>query len=114
MLLLNEDQYHLFDFLPKPVILKNSKIQLNYVNEKDAIHRAHSLLEIVNNDIFSKIKTLQKALNNVMKKGNEMSIIDKKLIDSLDIDLVNLLKERNSKISSNMKRKTPDYFKKPE
>lgn len=43
-----------------------------------------------------------------------MSIIDKKLIDSLDIDLVNLLKERNSRISSTIKKKTPEYIKKPE
>ncbi len=31
MLLLNHDQYHLFEYLPKPVIMKNSKIHINYV-----------------------------------------------------------------------------------
>lgn len=97
MLLLNEDQFHLFEYLPKPVILKNSKIHLNYVKEKSLspVKKSTFSGEIIHhhNDIISKVKTVQKSINNILKKKNEMSDVDKKLIESIDQDLVAILQD---------------------
>lgn len=83
MLLLNENQYHLFDYLPKPVILKTGKINIGNSNSN------HSNYET--NDVIDKSKKLYTAFNNIMKQ-NELSSIDKKLIDLLDENVKQLIK----------------------
>ena len=89
MLLLNEDQYHLFEYLPKPVILKNSKIHINYV--KDRTNSPVKKDEIIqHNDVLLKARTIQKAYINIIKK-DKLNEIDNKLIQSLDEDIGQLL-----------------------
>ena len=92
MLLLNQDQYHLFEYLPKPVIMKNSKIHMNFVKTQQTSDTKVSLKTdiIQNNDPLSKAKTVQRAFDNIVKKES-MSDIDRKLIDSLDQDIIRLL-----------------------
>ena len=90
MLLLNEDQYHLFDYLPKPVILTNSKIHINYAraDTKSPLKKSEIIHE--NNDMITKAKTVQKAYLNIISK-NERTEIDRKLIESLDEDIIRIL-----------------------
>ena len=92
MLLLDQDQYHLFEYLPKPVIMKNSKIHMNYVKAQQNISiKLDSKTDIIHqNDPLKKAKIVQKAFDNIMKKEN-MNDIDKKLIESLDQDIIKLL-----------------------
>ena len=72
MLLLNEKQYNLFEYLPKPVILKNSKISLT--NNKNA-----KFINAESNEI-SKIKKMHISYQNILKQ-NDISDMDKKVID---------------------------------
>jgi len=93
MLLLNEDQYYLFEYLPKPVIMKTSKIHINYVRKSNASpvkgeKKASSFFH--ENDLVTKAKTVQKAYDNITKNEN-MSNLDRKLIESLDEDILQLL-----------------------
>ena len=92
MLLLNENQYHLFEYLPKPVILKNSKVHFNYTNKKIEGPIKKSTTEIIhhNNDSIMKVKVVQKAYNAIINQEN-MSDLDRKLIESLDDDILNIL-----------------------
>ena len=98
MLLLNEDQYHLFEYLPKPVITKNAKINLNHVENhennaspiKISVSERKSTLFLNQNDFVLKAKTVQKAFENIVKK-TEMNEIDRKLIQSLDADILKVL-----------------------
>ena len=91
MLLLNEDQYPLFDYLPKPMILKDSKIHLNFL-KSDTKSPFKKSSEIIHdeNDIVMKAKTVQRAYVNIMKKEKK-SDIDLKLIESLDENLLKIL-----------------------
>jgi len=92
MLLLNQDQYHLFEYLPKPVIMKNSKIHMNFVKTQEtSASKVSSKTDIIHhNDPLSKAKAVQRAYDNIVKKEN-MNDIDRKLIDSLDQDIIRLL-----------------------
>ena len=94
VLLLNEDQYHLFQYLPKPVILKNSQIRINYAKEQynnplknEEIRKSEIFLE---GDLITRAKSVHKAYNNIIRKPN-MNEIDRKLIESLDEDIMNIL-----------------------
>jgi hypothetical protein len=92
MLLLNEDQYRLFEYLPKPTILKNSKIHINYVQvEKQSPLKKGEIIHHTN-DLLSKAKSFQRAFRNIKKK-QELSEVDIKLIDCLDEDIVKILEE---------------------
>ena len=91
MLLLDEDQYRLFEYLPKPVILKNSKIHINYAKSKSMSPvRVKSEIIHHDDDIIMKAKSVQKAYGNLMKKP-DMNEIDKKLLESLDEGILRLL-----------------------
>ena len=98
MLLLNHDQYHLFEYLPKPVILKNSKIHINYGKtpiSNPLVPRKTKENEIIlYNDVLTKANVVQKAYENIINQEN-MNDIDKKLIESLDDEIVRLLKGTN-------------------
>lgn len=94
MLLLNEDQYHLFEYLPKPFILKNSKIQVNYTKKKTL--QQQSELFIHDNDFTLKMKKVQNSYKNIMNK-EPLSDIDKKLINSLEEEFLKLLQEQCDK-----------------
>ena len=93
LLLLNEDQHHLFEYLPKPIIMKNTKISFNYVRKslspaKISISRSSTIAP--HNDLVLKAKTVQRAYENIIKK-TEMTELDKKLIESLDEGILALL-----------------------
>ena len=82
MVLLNENQYSLFEYLPKPVILKNAKI--NLCSTKN--------LKFINpeaNDV-TKIRKMYNAYQSIIKQ-NEISEMDKKLIELLDDNLREIL-----------------------
>ena len=82
MLILNENQYNLFEYLPKPVILKNAKISLcSSKKTKFVIREANEI---------SKIKKMQVAYRNILKQ-NQISEMDKKVIDLLDDNLRDIL-----------------------
>lgn len=83
MLLLNENQFRLFDYLPKPVILKSGKIDIGNANSNNS--------NFETNDVIDSSKKLYTAFNNIMKQ-NELSALDKKLIDLLDENVKYLLK----------------------
>ena len=75
MLLFNDNQYQIFDYLPKPVILKNSKIDLG--GSKDSAFSSNET------DLIKKSRIMQTAYKNITCQ-NELSTMDKKLIDLLD------------------------------
>lgn len=83
MLLLNENQFRLFDYLPKPVILKSGKIDIGNANSNNS--------NFETNDVIDSSKKLYTAFNNIMKQ-NELSALDKKLIDLLDENVKYFLK----------------------
>ena len=76
MLILNKDQYHLFEYLPKPVILKNSKIDLG-------AKKSSFISYETSKDVLGKIKKMYNSYNNIKKKG-ELTVLDQQLIDMLD------------------------------
>ena len=93
MLILDKDQLNLFDYLPKPVILRNTKIEIthfpfsqNYKNTTD-----HSYIE--EEDALVKSRRLFNSFHkiNIKRKMNE---IDEKLINFLDQDIKNILVEQ--------------------
>ena len=61
MLLLNEDQYQQFEYLPKPVIMKNTKINLNQIEkiEKKSPLKINVFIHQI--DLISKAKTSTKS-----------------------------------------------------
>lgn len=92
ILLLNEDQYHLFAFFPKPLITKRGKILLNCVNPFDKEPSSPKRKsEIVSNmETFHKAKIVREAYNRINNKKDH-SHIDEKLLELIDEDLKNLL-----------------------
>lgn len=92
MILLDKNQYHLFEYLPKPVIKKNYKIDLSYNNSTERNEQSKALKFIAHEkNVFSKAKKLYAAYNNIMSK-EEISEMDRKLIDLLDDNVKTLLK----------------------
>ena len=92
ILLLNEDQYHLFAFFPKPFITKRGKILLNCVNPFDKEPSSPKRKsEIVSNmETFHKAKTVRDAYNRINNK-KDPNQIDEKLLELIDDDIKNLL-----------------------
>ena len=76
MLLLDQDQYHLFEYLPKPVILKNATIDLG---KKDSAFISYETQK----DVVEKAKKILEGFKNIKKKP-EMSAMDIRLIELLD------------------------------
>ena len=92
MLILDQNQYHLFEYLPKPVILKNKKIDLSYSDRGDRSTERENNFDdgekmgkfiSYENDIVRKTKKMYSAYQNIIKK-TELSEMDKKLINLLD------------------------------
>jgi len=82
MLLMNENQYHLFDYLPKPVIQKNSKLNLG--NSKKKTFLSYEA------DVVGKAEKMFNAYQNV-KNQNELSVMDQRLIDLLDDNIKDIM-----------------------
>ena len=93
-LLLNKDQLLLFEYLPKPIILKNLRIDLNYAGLSNIIQGKKKMskdISLIENDLIMKTKIVQQAFNNICSKS-EMTQIDLKLIDMLDENMKDILK----------------------
>ena len=82
MLLLNDNQYHLFEYSSKPIILQNSEIDLG--NSKNTKFISYET------DVIGKAKKMLTAYSNIIKQ-NELSAMDKKLIDNLDENIKSML-----------------------
>ena len=89
MLLLDQDQYNLFEYLPKPVILKNHKIDLSY-NSSDRQQKKFKFISY-EHDVIAKAKKMYSAYQNISKK-NELSEMDQKLINLMDDNIKEMLK----------------------
>ena len=96
ILLLNEDQYHLFEFFPKPIIAKNGKILMNCINPtaKNPTSPKHKSEIISNMNILAKSVVTKKAYYNISKKKSH-DFIDVKLMELLDEDIKNVLKSND-------------------
>ena len=94
MLLLNEDQYNLFEYSSKPVVLRNSKIDLG--------HSKNSNFPNYENDIVGKAKKMYNAYKNI-KKQKEVSEMDKRLIELLDDNIKNIFEVIKEKLKNNLK-----------
>ena len=111
-LLLNKDQLLLFEYLPKPIILKNLRINLSYAGlstttaqeKKESIKKKS--IQVIENDLIMKTKNVQQAYNNICNKS-EMTQIELKLIDMLDENMKNILKSEKGldSPSSNLEKK---------
>ena len=66
----------MFEYLPKPVILKNSKIDLG-------AKKSSFISYETSKDVLGKIKKMYNSYNNIKKKG-ELTVLDQQLIDMLD------------------------------
>lgn len=94
-LLLNKDQVLLFDYLPKPIILKNLQINLDHAgisNSESEIKPAKLNKKLrIEDELILKAKNLKQAYGNICTKS-EMTPIDIKLINMLDENMKNILK----------------------
>ena len=106
MLLLNQDQYQLFEYLPKPVIMKNAKINLNSIERFE--NKSPLKFLVHQDDLVLKAKTVQKAFDNIIKK-TEMNEIDKKLIQTLDADILKVLKSNTANFTKIITSKTSNF-----
>ena len=90
-LLLNNDQLQIFDNLPKPLISRRAKVNINPMDltRIKSFHRI-SNLTIDSDKIKSKITLFKKCFGNIMKK-NDLDEIDKRLINFVGDDLKNIL-----------------------
>jgi len=82
MLLFNSNQYHLFEYLPKPMILKNSKIDLGNAKNTKFISPE--------SNVYGQAKKMYSAYRNI-KNQVTMSPMDEKLIDLLDDNIKTIL-----------------------
>ena len=101
-LLLNKDQVLLFDYLPKPIILKNLSIDLNYTGLSTGSPEIRSvkLKSGIEEDLIMKTKNVQRAYTNICSKS-EMTPLDLKLVDMLDENMKNILNFDKESPSSN-------------
>ena len=94
-LLLNKDQILLFEYLPKPIILKNLLIDLDYKilsnTTSDIIPTNQTKKLGIEEELICKIKNVQRAYTNISTKA-QMTPIDLKLIDMLDENMKHILK----------------------
>lgn len=85
MILFNSNQYHLFEYLPKPIILRNSKIDLgNAKNSKFITYESNA---------YGQAKKLYGAYQNIINQ-DQLSPLDQKLIDLLDDNVRGVLEVR--------------------
>ena len=82
----------LFDYLPKPIILKNLSIDLNYTGLSTGSPEIRSvkLKSGIEEDLIMKTKNVQRAYTNICSKS-EMTPLDLKLVDMLDENMKNIL-----------------------
>ena len=83
-LLLDEDQYYLFELLPKPIVRKNGMIQLNANILKN--RKKESIDVFANKDQVSMAKTIKNAYDNISAKTDKNEV-DKRLLKFIDEDL---------------------------
>ena len=83
MILFSPEQYHLFEYLSKPLILKNAQIDLSHSKDQ-------KLYSGYETNLIGKTKRLYSSFKKI-KQQNELTPIDRKLIDFLDDDLKNVL-----------------------
>jgi len=98
ILLLNQDQYHLFDFFPKPYVTKTGHILLDYTGnnkkKKESTFAELSQFQIISNiDKLNKAVSIKKAYQNIKEKENH-DAIDEKLLKLVDADIQALTKEK--------------------
>ena len=98
ILLLNQDQYHLFDFFPKPYVTKTGHILLDYTGnnkkKKESTFAELSQFQIISNiDKINKAVSIKKAYQNIKEKENHDSI-DEKLLKLVEADMQALTKEK--------------------
>ena len=98
ILLLNPDQYHLFDFFPKPFVTKNGHILLDYANKrkKKNTSTVEELAEsqiISNIDKINKAVSIKKAFENILAK-EKPDTIDEKLLKLVESDINAMTKEK--------------------
>lgn len=95
MLLLDKDQYHLFEYLPKPLILKNHKIDLSHTgksfSERGLEKKKTYKFISYENDHVAKAKKMYSAYQNILNK-QQLSDMDKKLIDLMDDKIKGIVK----------------------
>ena len=89
MLLLDNDQYNLFEYLPKPVILKNNKIDLSYSSSINEKQKSFKFITYDNN-MAAKARKTYSAYQKIINKIN-LTEIDKKLIDLMDENIKEIL-----------------------
>lgn len=97
MLLLDNDQFDLFEYLPKPTITKNKKIIISHSRKTPVCQKVFELVSDEENPV-SKIQRIYNAFNNIKSKQN-MNEIDRKLIHFLDDNIKDLM--MNPKIVRN-------------
>lgn len=103
-LLLNKDQILLFEYLPKPIILKNLLIDLDYKVLSHTTSDINTTKKLgIEEELISKIKNVQRAYTNISTKA-QMTSIDLKLIDMLDENMKHILK--HDKIPENQQSST--------
>ena len=98
-LILDKDQMTLFDYLPKPNILRNRQIELTHsglLNSTGLKEKSYFEEE----DVVAKSVKLLGSFHKISTKCS-LSEIDQKLIDFLDEDIKNILTEHKSLIMRN-------------
>ena len=96
ILLLNQDQYHLFDFFPKPFVTKSGHILLDYTSKVKKMKTLEELSEssiISNIDKVSKAISIKKAYQNIIAKEKQ-DTIDRKLLSLVEDDIRSMTKEK--------------------
>jgi len=119
-LLLTSDQLQIFDNLPKPMITKRGKLNINSMNNAriKMYNRASAeyLKEKNENKIKAKITIFTKCFTNIVRKP-ELDEIDRKLLNFIGEDLKNMLginemlksKRPSSKPQIALEEKLPDF-----
>ena len=98
ILLLNPDQYHLFDFFPKPFVTKNGHILLDYANKRkkkntSTVEELSETQIISNIDKLNKAVSIKKAFENILAK-EKPDPIDEKLLKLVESDINAMTKEK--------------------
>lgn len=99
MLLLDKDQFDLFEYLPKPTIMKNNKIIISHSGNASKFSEKAFVSVSDEENSITKIKRIYHAFNQIKSKQN-MNEIDRKLIDYLDESIKHLI--LNPKIVTNL------------
>lgn len=92
LLLFDEDQYYIFEHIPKPFLIDpNAAARNSHEDQEEQIERRETLKhkqEIImsknefwekNNSVEEKIKNFTKALNNIKNK-EDLNVIDRRLL----------------------------------